>query len=119
MHLVSLGSAGGGAEVLTRPYRNLPMFVGVLLTGFGGSWITQGSCYICGQPHDTARCCRCQCGICERCGELLAQASQKQVKGKWEWLGSSTACCEYSYGCKERQEQIIDFWKKKSGEAVQ
>ena len=52
-------------KVLVRPYRNLPMVVGVLLTGFGGSWITQRSCFACGSPHNTARCCRCQCGICE------------------------------------------------------
>ena len=104
---------------VTRAYRKLAMFVGLLVTGFEGAWITKEGCYKCGHRGDTARCCRCQCGICEGCGEFLAQASQKQVKGKWEWLGSSTACCEYSYGCKERQEQIIDFWKKKSGEAVQ
>ena len=116
--LLQEGKLLDGTQV-TRAYRKLAMFVGLLVTGFEGAWITKEGCYKCGHRGDTARCCRCQCGICEGCGEFLAQASQKQVKGKWEWLGSSLACCEYSYGCKERQEQIIDFWKKKSGEAVQ
>ena len=31
-------------EVLARPWRGLSMFAGVLLTGFGGTWITQGMC---------------------------------------------------------------------------
>ena len=31
-------------EELTRPFRTLSMFAGVLLTGFGGTWITQGMC---------------------------------------------------------------------------
>ena len=52
------GRLTSGVE-LTRPYRTLPMFVGLMLTGFGGEWITRGSCYMCGDPHDTARCCRC------------------------------------------------------------
>ena len=120
--LLQEGKLLDGTQV-TRAYRKLAMFVGLLVTGFDGDWITEEGCHTCPSRHHTARCCRCQCGICERCGELLAQASQKKVKGKWQWLGSSTACCKAgkgaSYGCKERQKRIIDFWKVKSGEAIQ
>ena len=90
------------------------MFVGVLLTGFGGSWITRGSCYICGQPHNTARCCRCQCGICEEHGLLLARASQ--ADGSREWQETSTACCNTSRGCEDRQRQVLEVWETQTGE---
>ena len=39
------------------------MFVDVVLTGFGGDWITKGSCYVCASPHDIARRSKCQCGV--------------------------------------------------------
>ena len=50
---------------LVRPYRGRPMFVGVVLTGFGGDWLIKGSCYVCKLPHEIARCWQCPCGICE------------------------------------------------------
>ena len=104
-------------QVLLRPYRNLPMFVGVLLTGFEGIWITRGSCYICEKPHDTARCCRCQCGICEEHGLLLARASQ--ADGSGEWQGTSLACCNTSIGCEYRQRQVLEFWRRQTGEELE
>ena len=93
------------------------MLVGVLLTGSGGSWIRQGSCYICGQPHDTARCCQCQCGICEEHGLLLARASQ--ADGSGEWQGTPTACCNTSSGCEDRQKQVLKHWRKQIGEELE
>ena len=101
---------------LERPHRNLPMFVGLLLIGFGGNWITQGSCYMCGHPHDTARCCRCQCGICEQHGLLLLRASQ--ADGCREWQGTSTACCNADTGCEDRQRQVLEFWETQTGEEL-
>ena len=59
-------------EELTRPCRSLPMFAGLLLTGFGGRWITQGSCITCRSTHATARCHWCQCGICENHGYRMS-----------------------------------------------
>ena len=103
--------------VLARPYRILPMFVGVLITGFGdNSWITLGSCFHCGNPNETARCCRCQCGICEEHGSLLARASQ--LDGIGDWQGTSTACCNTSNGCEDRQKQVLEFWRIKTGEKL-
>ena len=110
------GKLTSGQE-LTRVYRTLPMFVGVVLTGFGGDWITQGSCFICGNPNDTARCCRCQCGICQEHGLLLHKASR--ASGSGEWQGSSTACCSPGIGCEGRQKRILDFWKRQTGEELQ
>ena len=104
-------------EELVRPYRTLPMFVGVVLSGFGGEWITQGSCFICGNPHDTARCCRCQCGICQEHGLLLHKASQ--ASGSQQWQGSSTACCTAGNGCNIRQKEILDFWRQQTREERQ
>ena len=102
-------------ETLTRPLRNVPMFAGVLATGFEGVWITQNSCWRCGHPHDTARCCRCQCGICESCGQLLARASQNEDGTR---QGSSTACCLNVLKCNERQRQILNHWKAQTGEEL-
>ena len=93
---------------MPRPYRGRPMFVGVLLTGFGGDWLTKGSCHFCGSPHETARCSRCQCGICEDRGLLLARAGQ----------GSSLACCRSLEECAARQENILDFWEAQTGESL-
>ena len=104
-------------EELVRPFRTLPMFVGVVLTGFGGTWITRGNCVVCGNPHDTARCCRCQAGICEAHGLLLTKASR--ARGSGEWQGSSSACCKPSNGCEGRQQQILDFWRQRTGEQLQ
>ena len=104
-------------KVLERPYRKLPMFVGVLLTGFGGDWITQASCNACGRPHNTARCCWCQCGICEQHGLLLARASQ--ADGSREWQGTSTACCNTSSGCEDRQRQVLELWRRQTGEKLE
>ena len=101
---------------LKRPHRSLPMFVGVLLTGFGGDWITQASCNACGRPHNTACCCWCQCGICEQHGLLLARAPR--ADGSGEWQGSSLACCGTSKGCEERQRQVLEFWKPRTGEEL-
>jgi hypothetical protein len=95
------------------------MFVGVLLTGFGGDWITKGSCYMCGSPHDTARCSRCQCGICEDHGVLLAKAGQATGSADSAWQGASLACCQGTIACEDRQRQILQFWEKKTGETVQ
>ena len=104
-------------EELKRPCRGRPMFVGVLVTGFGGSWITQGSCNICGNPDNTARCCRCQCGICKEHGLLLARASQ--ADGSGEWQGTPTACCNTSSGCEDRQRQVLEFWRRQTGEKLE
>ena len=102
-------------ECLTRPYHGRPMLVGALLTGFGGNWITQGSCYSCGSPDDTARCSQCPCGICQEHGVLIARAGQTVDSS--EWQGSSIACCSDSHACEQRQQQIAEFWKQKTGDA--
>ena len=96
-------------EELTRPFRTLSMFAGVLLTGFGGTWITHGACLTCDTPHDIARCSRCQGGICELHGVLLSRASQES--GSAEWQGSSVACCGANLGCVDRQTQILEHEK--------
>ena len=80
------GKLTNGTE-LTRPYRSLPMFVGLLLTGFQRDWITQSTCIMRGNADNIARCCWCQCGICETHGVFLSRASQEGG----EWKGSSTA----------------------------
>ena len=49
-------------QKLTRPYRGRPMFVGAMITGFGGDWIRERSCIVCGVPHDLGRCEWCQAG---------------------------------------------------------
>ena len=103
-------------EVLARPWRGLSMFAGVLLTGFGGTWITQGSCYTCGNPDDVARCSWCQCGICEWHGVLLARASQASASGPLP--GAFMACCSNSIGCEERQRRILEFWRQQTGEEL-
>ncbi|MFM7986446.1 MAG: hypothetical protein ACKPKO_44755, partial [Candidatus Fonsibacter sp.] len=41
---------------LVRPHSGRPMFVGAVLSGFRGYWITEGSCYVCASPHGTAQC---------------------------------------------------------------
>ena len=102
---------------LVRPYRSQSMFAGLLLTGFGGDWITKRGCYMCPEAHDTARCCRCQCGICPEHGSLIARASQ--ARGSGDWLGSSLACCNEGTGCNKRQKQVLDFWRQKTGEQLQ
>ena len=66
---------------LVRPYRGRPMFVGVVLTSFGGDWITKGSCYVCASPDDTARCSKCQCGICEERGILISIPRTEEQHG--------------------------------------
>ena len=100
---------------MVRPYRILPMFVGVLITGFEGVWINQDSCWTCGDPNDTARCCRCQCGICETCGQLLARASRNE---HGDYLGASMASCSNVLQCNERQRQILNHWKAQTGEEL-
>ena len=52
-------------EILERPHRGRPMFVGLLLTGFGGDWITQGNCWKCGAHHEIGRCAWCHAAICQ------------------------------------------------------
>ena len=99
---------------LTRPYRSLPMFVGLLLTGFQRDWITQSTCIMRGNADNIARCCWCQCGICETHGVFLSRASQQGG----EWKGSSTACCDIARPCKERQRNILKLWKIKTGEVL-
>ena len=103
-------------EVMERPYRGIPMVVGALLTGFEGHWILGGSCLICGNPHDTARCIYCQCGICEKHGCLLARASQDPENR--EWKGVSLACCSNRIGCESRQKEILDHWTANTGEDI-
>jgi hypothetical protein len=104
------GKLSNGTEV-KRPHRKLSMFVGVLATGFQvdefNCWITQKTCFICRGGNNTARCCRCQCGICEEHGLLLTKAGQKN--GVWQ--GSSTACCKDLDMCELRQHQVLDWWK--------
>ena len=68
-------------EDLVGPYRGRPMFVGVVLTGFEGDWITKGSCYFCASPLETARCLKCQCGICEEHGVLISIAGTEEQHG--------------------------------------
>ena len=104
-------------EQLRRPFRSIPMFAGVLLTGFGGTWITHGACLTCDTPHDIARCSRCQGGICELHGVLLSRASQES--GSAEWQGSSVACCRADSGCVDRQTQILEYWLQMTGEKMQ
>ena len=99
-------------EELTRPCRSLPVFAGMLLTGFGGAWITQGSCITCRSTCATARCHWCQCGICENHGILLSQASHEGGGRQ----GASMACCVVGIGCDKRQQAIKDFWKEQTGE---
>ena len=102
-------------EELTRPCRSLPMYAGMLLTGFGGAWIKQGSCITCGSAHATARCHWCQCGICENHGILLSQAWHDGDR----WQGVSKACCVGGIGCDGRQQAIVNFWKEQTGEDLQ
>ena len=97
---------------LKRPRCNLPEFVGVLVTGFEGSWITQGGCLTCRETSKTARCCWCQCGICEAHGRLIARASRR------DGAGASTACCRDAGGCLGRQRQILAWWKQQTGEEL-
>ena len=104
-------------EQLRRPFRSIPMFAGVLLTGFGGTWITHGACLTCDTPHDIARCSRCQGGICELHGVLLSRASQES--GSAEWQGASVACCRADSGCVDRQTQILEYWEEMTGEKMQ
>ena len=100
-------------QVLARPYSGRPMFVGVLVSGCGGDWITKGSCYVCASPHNTARCSKCQCGICEGHGILIGEAGQEEgACGTKEWQGASLACCSKAKACENRQRQILDFWTK-------
>ena len=103
-------------EQLRRPYRGIPMFVGALLTGFRSHWILRGSCFYCQNPHDTARCIYCQCGICEAHGHLLVRASQNPETG--EWQGVSLACCSIRLDCEGRQGRILNHWKTKTGEDI-
>ena len=103
-------------QQLRRPYRSIPMFVGVVLTGFRGHWITQRACYMCNDPHDIARCIYCQCGICEKHGWLLARASQDPENR--EWKGVSLACCSNRIGCESRQKEILDHWTANTGEHI-
>ena len=102
---------------LVRPFRKLPMFVGVVVTGIGAPWITQGGCHHCDFPHDTARCCWCQCGICEDHGLLLARASQ--APGSRECQGASMACCNADTGCEDRQRQVLEFWREQTGQKLE
>ena len=112
------GKLTSGKE-LVRPYRGRPMFVGALLTGFGGDWITKGSCYVCSSPHDTARCSKCQCGICEEHGSLISIAgAQEQVDGTKVWQGTSLACCLNAKACENKQKLLLDFWKLRPSEAL-
>ena len=77
---------------LVRPYRGRPMFVGAVLTGFGGDWITQGSCYLCASPHDAAQSSKFQRGICEEDGILIGIAgTEEQAHGTKAWQGISLA----------------------------
>ena len=101
---------------LVRPYRGRPMFVGVMLTGFGGDWITKGSCYVCESPHEIARCSKCQCGICEDDGVVIGQAGQEDATKAWQ--GASLACCRNAKACESRQRRILDFWQLQTGERL-
>ena len=103
-------------QVLARPYRGRPMFVGVLVSGFGGDWITKGSCYVCASPHNTARCLKCQRGICEGHVILIGEVGQGEgAHGPNTWQGASLACCSNTRACESRQRQILEFWKRKAG----
>ena len=104
-----------GKSDVKRPHHGLPMFVGLLVTGFKGDWITQDSCITCSKAHEIARCCWCQCGICEDCGELVSRASQKGG----EWKGASTACCGDVNGCRKRTQEIKLFWRTQTGEDIE
>ena len=97
-----------------RPHHGLPMFVGLLVTGFKGDWITQDGCIACSKADGIARCCWCQCGICEDCGDLISRASQKGG----EWKGASTACCGDVNGCRRRTTEIKNFWRTQTGEDI-
>ena len=106
-------------QTVPRVHRSLPMFTGVLVTGFldsMASWITLPGCYNCGEPEGIARCCMCQCGICQRCGLLLARASQKNGDG--EWQGASLARCKPEHNCLNRQRLVLDHWKRQTGETL-
>ena len=101
---------------LVRPYRGRPMFVGVVLTGFEGDWITKGSCYVCEAPHEIARCSKRQRGICEDDGVIIGQAGQEHATKAWQ--GASLACCRNAKACESRQRRILDFWKLQTGERL-
>ena len=105
------------SDELARATERRPMLVGALLAGFGGDWITQGSCLVCGSPHDTMRCSQCQCGFCEDRGALIVRAGQMVDSSEWQSL--SFACCSSFHECEERQRQIAEFWKQQTGEEVQ
>ena len=95
------------------------MFVGVVVTGFAGDWITKRSCYACASPHDTARCSKCQCGICEDDGILIGEAGWEEgARGTKAWQGALLACCRNARACESRQRQILDFWKRRTGERL-
>ena len=104
-------------EELVRPYRGRPMFVGALLIGFEGDWITEGVCLECQSPHDIARCSKCQCGICETHGLIIGLAGQdEQASGDYQ--GASLACCSNTLACERRQHRILNYWAEKTGEKL-
>ena len=110
------GKLTSGAE-LVRPYRGRPMFVGALLIGFEGDWITEGMCLECQSPHDIARCSKCQCGICETHGLIIGLAGQdEQASGDYQ--GASLACCSNTLACERRQHRILNYWAEKTGEKL-
>ena len=111
------GRLTSGKE-LVRPYRGRPMFVGVVLTGFGGDWITTCARYVCASPIDTARCLTCQCGICEEDGILIGIAGIEEQHGTNAWQGALLACCRHAKAYENRQGRILDFWKLKSSERL-
>jgi hypothetical protein len=78
------------------------MFVGVVLAGFGGYWITKGSCYVCASPLDTARCSKCQCGTCEEHGVLIGIAGTEEQHFTKEWQGTSPRMLQQRQSLREQ-----------------
>ena len=115
-HMLQEGKLTNG-QMVARPYRNIPMWVGLRVSGFDAEWLNNDYCLVCSERDDIARCCRCQAGICQTHGCLLTRASQAS-NGAWQ--GASTACCGVSETgqCQWRQRRIIEFWMRVTGEEL-
>eukprot|EP00974_Lingulodinium_polyedra_P098891 9584933-Lingulodinium_polyedra.AAC.1 len=58
----------------------------------------------------------CQAGICQPRGTLIGPAGQDP--GAREWQGSRCAFCALTAACWDRQAQVLEFWKYKTGAAL-
>ena len=95
-------------QVLARPFRPRGMWVGLVLTGFGGAWIMEANCEVCQGNVDIARCVKCHAGICKDHGMLVGRSSQNGETRQWQ--GASIACCKDGVECKRRQREALEHW---------